>query len=161
MCVPGMIIMWGGTASNIPLGWLLCDGSLVDVSQYSDLYSAVGNNFGETASSTQFYLPDLRGRFIRGVDDGAGRDPDVTSRTDMQNSAVLSQTVGSIQSYAFQNHVHSYTQFPYAQSNNDPIAGGSYWESGTANTGAADSTQYNVSTETRPLNAYAYFIIKY
>jgi microcystin-dependent protein len=161
MCSPGMIMMWGGTASNIPLGWLLCDGSLVDVSQYSDLYSAIGNNFGETASSSQFYLPDLRGRFIRGVDDGAGRDPDVASRTDMKNPAVLSATVASVQSYAFQNHVHPYTMFPFEEDKSNPIADGSYWIQGTTNTGEVDSTQYNVSSETRPLNAYAYFFIKY
>lgn len=158
MCSTGMIMMWGGTQNNIPLGWLSCDGSLVDVSQYSDLYAVIGNNFGEINSQTQFYLPDLRGRFIRGVDDGAGRDPDVATRTDMQNPAILSQTVGSIQSFAFQNHVHPYTVFPYASGT---IASGRYWEAGPANTGEADAATYNVSTETRPLNAYVYFIIKY
>ena len=51
--------------SNIPDGWLLCDGSSLNISQYSDLFSAIGYVFGGSGSS--FNLPDLRERFIRGA----------------------------------------------------------------------------------------------
>jgi len=56
-----------------PDGWLICDGRLLDRSQYSDLFNAIGTQFG-TTSSTNFNLPDLRGEFVRGWDNGRGVD---------------------------------------------------------------------------------------
>ncbi|OAS19593.1 hypothetical protein A5481_24590 [Methylobacterium platani] len=106
----------------------------------------------------QFYLPDLRGRFVRGVDDNAGRDPDVKARTDMQNRDIKSATVGSVQSHAFQNHDHEYTVFPATGGN---IASGTYWAQGPALTQQVDGSKYNVSTETRPTNVALHFIIAY
>jgi microcystin-dependent protein len=155
--------MWGGTLANIPTGWLHCDGSKVSQATYQELFNAIGDNFGVNPSQGFFYLPDLRGRFIRGVDSGAGRDPDVNSRTDMQNNALETSAVGSVQSFALQDHVHSYQQFPVPASGNG-IAGGSYWAYGTSYSGTASPTasqaSVSVSTETRPTNAYLYFIIK-
>lgn len=158
MSIPGTIMMWGGSLTNIPAGWLHCDGTLLSQSVYSNLFRAIQFNFGANPPQGQFYLPDLRGRFIRGVDDGAGRDPDENTRTDMQTPTILSSGVGSIQSHAFQNHVHAYNSFPNGEGN---IASGRYWQNGTQNTALADAKVYQTSTETRPLNAYLYFIINY
>lgn len=162
ICPPGTIVMWGGTLTNIPTGWLHCDGSLVSQEDYQELWNAVGTNFGANPTVGWFYLPDLRGRFIRGVDDTTGRDPDLSSRTDMQTNGLSSTTVGSIQSHAFQDHTHTYQIFP-VNANGNGIAGGSYWAYGTANTGTASASGPNIqtSTETRPTNAYLFFIIKY
>jgi microcystin-dependent protein len=156
MCNPGTIVMWGGTINDIPTGWLYCDGSSVSQTTFPELFSAIGNNFGVNPPKGSFYLPDLRGRFIRGVDDGSGRDPDVNSRTDMQNPNLDSSTVGSVQSHALQDHTHSYTTFPFTSGN---IASGEVWAQGPANTGPVEPPA-QVSTETRPINAYLYFIIK-
>ena len=163
MCNPGTVVMWGGTLANIPAGWLHCDGSKVSQATYPALFNAIGDNFGVNPPQGFFYLPDLRGRFIRGVDGGAGRDPDINSRTDMQNPSLETSGVGSVQAFALQDHVHSYQIFPVPASGNG-IAGGSYWAYGQTNTGtasaAAPQTSVNVSTETRPTNVYLYFIIK-
>ena len=59
----GGIILW--TQSSIPSGFLLADGSLVNKVTYSALFSALGNTYG-TATSTQFYLPDLKDKFVIG-----------------------------------------------------------------------------------------------
>ena len=59
----GGIILW--TQSTIPSGFLLADGSLVNKVTYSALFSALGNTYG-TATSTQFYLPDLKDKFVIG-----------------------------------------------------------------------------------------------
>lgn len=59
----GGIIMW--TASSLPDGWLLADGSLVNKTDYSTLFGILGNSFG-TATSTQFYLPNLTDKFVIG-----------------------------------------------------------------------------------------------
>ena len=59
----GGVIIWTQTA--LPSGFLLADGSLVNKVDYPALFSALGNNFG-TATSTQFYLPNLADKFVIG-----------------------------------------------------------------------------------------------
>ena len=49
---------------QVPDGWLFCDGSQVSKIVYSDLFTAIGDTFGEVGGN--FVLPDLRGEFIRG-----------------------------------------------------------------------------------------------
>ncbi|WP_454833231.1 phage tail protein [Pseudomonas veronii] len=62
--------------NNIPSdGWLKCNGALLLRSSYQLLFSVIGtthNVGGET--NLQFRLPDYRGEFIRGFDDGRGID---------------------------------------------------------------------------------------
>ena len=60
--------------STAPSGWLDCDGSAVSRTTYSNLFSAIGTTFGTGDGSTTFNVPDLRGEFIRGWDDGRGVD---------------------------------------------------------------------------------------
>ena len=68
-------------ASSAPSGWLICDGSAISRTTYSDLYSIVGTTWGSGDGSTTFAIPDLRGEFLRGVDNGQGNDSDAASRT--------------------------------------------------------------------------------
>jgi microcystin-dependent protein len=42
--------------------------------------AAIGNAFGAGDGSSSFHLPDLRGRFLRGVDGSANVDPDKAPR---------------------------------------------------------------------------------
>jgi microcystin-dependent protein len=44
-----------------PRGWLPCDGRLLPISQNSALFSLMGTTYGGNGT-TQFALPDLRGR---------------------------------------------------------------------------------------------------
>jgi hypothetical protein len=55
----GTIVMYGGMA--VPSGWLICDGSEISRSTFSDLFSAIGTTFGLGNNSTTFNLPDMRG----------------------------------------------------------------------------------------------------
>jgi microcystin-dependent protein len=48
-----------------PVDWQTCQGQSLQVSQYSALYSLLGNTFGGNGS-TSFNLPDLQGRTIVG-----------------------------------------------------------------------------------------------
>ena len=59
-------------ANNVPLGYLKCDGTLVPKTTYSRLFNVIGYTYG--GSGNLFKLPDLRGEFIRGFDDGRGVD---------------------------------------------------------------------------------------
>ena len=52
-----------------PFGYLICEGQLVSKTLYPELYAICGDTFG-TSTSTQFYLPDLRGQTIAGYKQG-------------------------------------------------------------------------------------------
>lgn len=63
----GVIAPYAGATP--PSGWLLCDGSAVSRTFFSELFTAIGTTFGAGDGSSTFNLPDLRGRV------SAGRDP--------------------------------------------------------------------------------------
>lgn len=81
--------------STPPIGWLKANGAAVNRSTYSDLFAAIGTTFGAGDGTTTFNLPDLRGEFIRGWDDGRGVDS--------------GRSFGSFQGHEFQSHTHTYT----------------------------------------------------
>lgn len=55
----GEIRMFGGNFA--PVGWALCQGQLMSISQYAALFSILGTTYGGDGIST-FGLPDLQGR---------------------------------------------------------------------------------------------------
>jgi microcystin-dependent protein len=61
-----------------PVGWALCDGRSLSISQYPTLYSLIGTTYGGDGQTT-FMLPDLRGRSavhvgtVGGVPHGLGQ----------------------------------------------------------------------------------------
>jgi microcystin-dependent protein len=57
-----------------PAGWLRANGAAVSRTAYADLFSRIGTTHGAGDGSTTFSLPDLRGEFIRGWDNGRGVD---------------------------------------------------------------------------------------
>ena len=58
-----------------PAGWLKCNGAAVSRTAYASLFAAIGTRHGIGDGSTTFNLPDARGEFLRGLDDGRGVDP--------------------------------------------------------------------------------------
>ena len=57
-----------------PDGFLKANGAAVSRTTFSALFNAIGTTFGAGDGSTTFNLPDLRGEFPRGWDDGRGVD---------------------------------------------------------------------------------------
>ena len=57
-----------------PSGWLKANGAAVSRTTYAALFSAIGTTFGAGDGSSTFNLPDLRGEFVRGLDDGRNVD---------------------------------------------------------------------------------------
>jgi microcystin-dependent protein len=51
---------------------MLCDGSAISRSLYPDLFALIGTTWGAGDGSTTFNLPDMRGRFVLGMGQGAG-----------------------------------------------------------------------------------------
>lgn len=61
--------------TTVPQGYLTCNGAAVGRNTYPALFNAIGTTYGAGNGSTTFNLPDLRGEFIRGWDNGRGIDP--------------------------------------------------------------------------------------
>lgn len=56
--------------STAPSKWLICDGSAVSRTTYSDLFAVIGTTYGTGDGSTTFNLPDMKGRTPIGVSSG-------------------------------------------------------------------------------------------
>src|SRR5205823_10690468 len=80
-----------------PPGWLLCDGADVSRQTFSALFSALGTNHGGGDGQTTFNLPDYRGNFLRGVDDGAGRDKYAATRHAPNIGGASGDTAGAVE----------------------------------------------------------------
>ncbi len=68
----GMVVHFA--RSTAPTGWLKANGATVNRTTYAALFASIGTTFGSGDGSTTFNVPDLRGEFIRGWDDGRGVD---------------------------------------------------------------------------------------
>lgn len=71
--------MWA--KSTLPTDWLECNGQTVNQSLYPSLFALMSS------------VPDLRGSFIRGLDNGKGYDS--------------GRILGSYQADTFQSHTHT------------------------------------------------------
>jgi microcystin-dependent protein len=54
-----------------PVGWALCNGQTMSISQYSALFALLGTTYGGNGQTT-FNLPDLQGRVAIHAGSGAG-----------------------------------------------------------------------------------------
>ncbi|WP_224826296.1 phage tail protein [Cognatishimia sp. MH4019] len=79
-------------ASVPPLGWIKANGAELARDTYPELFAIIGTSFGVGDGATTFNLPDLRGEFLRGWDDGRGVDS--------------GRVFGSSQQDAMQDHNH-------------------------------------------------------
>lgn len=65
------------SSDYIPTGYLLCNGSAVNRQNYSLLFAKIGTTYGEGDGTNTFNLPDLRGKFVRGL----GGNSDLLGKT--------------------------------------------------------------------------------
>lgn len=125
---------------TVPGGHLECDGSAISRTTYAGLFADIGTLYGVGDGSTTFEIPDLRGEFIRGWDNGKGTDP--------------ARAIASNQADAFESHGHLWgtnTAVTVTAGAGGPgIGNGDTWN--TSATGG---------TETRPVNVAMMFCIKY
>jgi len=149
----GSIWAWAGPVSTIPTGALLCNGASLSRTAYAALFAVIGTTYGYVGTST-FNLPDLRGEFLRGLDNGRNVDS--------------KRTLGSVQGDAFQGHGHA-VQVHVGVSTN---AAGNRYGGGTSYTSivknsnliAQEANEYQygtqrVAAETRPRNVAVNYII--
>ena len=81
--------------TTAPAGYLKCNGAAISRTTYADLFAIIGTTWGAGDGSTTFNVPDLRGEFVRGWDDGKGTDN--------------GRTFASSQSDANKQHSHTAT----------------------------------------------------
>ncbi|EFB9234531.1 tail fiber protein [Escherichia coli] len=132
----GVPVPW--PSATPPTGWLKCNGAAFSAEEYPELAKAYPTN----------KLPDLRGEFIRGWDDGRGAD----------NGRVLLST----QDDAFKSHSHNFDR-SWGLKNFDPTAG---FDVVTADVSGEIVNQPTRSTvavggsETRPRNVAFNYIVR-
>lgn len=151
--INAMIGMIGAFAAAPGGGWLACDGSAVSRTTYSALFAIISDDYGDGDGSTTFNLPDLRGEFLRGVDSGAGNDPDAASRTD-RGDGTTGDNVGTKQDGEVGPHRHGTDVQGVNESNWD----GANSRGGNQVSGRARTTE-NTGSETRPRNVGVLFYI--
>lgn len=154
----GTVISFAGATA--PTGYLVCDGQEVSKASYPELYAAIGDLWGTPQSGTNFKLPDLRGQFLRGQDDGAGVDPDVAGRTDIDGN-IVGDVIGSYQEDMYENHTHTINYQPtrsYGWNSGDHVMTNNDWQFGQF---AQKGTNGAGGSETRSKNAYVLYVIKY
>lgn len=153
----GTIVAYGG--KDAPTGWIICDGSAISREKYYELYEAIGEVFGNGDKTTTFNVPDLRGRFLRGVDNmgrgDAARDPDSATRTAMNDGGNTGDAVGSVQTDEVGPHTHKYSEM---HDERRLTYSGSKHFSVFEELKSGD-TDKNTGSETRPINAYVTYII--
>ena len=116
--------------------------------------------FSTGDGSTTFRVPDLRGIFVRGIDDGANID--------------AGRTIGSEQLDALQNITGTFSSVFYSNTGCNNTLGGAFsgTPNGAMNGGGSMTTNYDAvvfdaskvartSTETRPINIALLACIKY
>jgi microcystin-dependent protein len=150
----GSIIMYGGAAT--PAGYLSCDGSAVNRITYAALFTAIGVAWGNGDGATTFNLPDLRGRFPRGVAGVSGNDPDAALRTASNSGGNTGNNVGSLQTDTLMSHYHDVGAFTGAGGTHIALV-----VTGTNATHAVLGTENAGGNETRPKNVYVSYIIRY
>jgi hypothetical protein len=165
LCPAGTIVAYAGTTA--PQGWLMCDGNLVNRSDYPNLFNVIGTSFGYTVTSnSDFRVPDFRGRFLRGRDAGTGRDPDRGGRFASNNGGASGDAVGSLQGDELRSHSHNYWDIYYSEAGGSvslpfPFKGSSGSDNDNGGWQIYRTSDPAGGNETRPVNVSVNYIIKF
>ena len=108
----GTVVSFAG--STAPSGWLLCDGSAISRSTYSDLFVIIGTTYGSGNGSTTFNIPDLRGRAVFGLDNMGGTASNrLTTAGGLSSNNSLGATAGNqsitLTTSNLPSHSHTFT----------------------------------------------------
>ena len=153
----GTIVAFAGEAC--PNGWLLCAGAALESSDYPSLFASIGTAWGDASDDsdpdTDFRLPDCRGKFLRAVSASSGMDSDADTRVALNIGGNSGNAVGSYQEDQFKNHDHSY------KIENGRVSHADGGNKGADNNEGDNTVGITGGSETRPVNVFVNYIIKY
>lgn len=142
----GTVIAYMGNTA--PDGYLACDGKTFSATQYPELRALLGTTIA----------PDLRGEFLRGVDNGRGMDPDKRTAVNVGQMDALQNITGQL----------------YANVHTQPVSGAFFTVATAAGhsfstivqnarvyIGFDASRVARTATETRPHNISVLYCIKH
>jgi microcystin-dependent protein len=152
----GAVVAFGVDRHNVPSGWLICDGHEEPKAEYPLLAQMLG----VPSDATSFHVPDLKGRFLRGLDETGRIDPDGADRT-----------VRSLQADSYKQHRHSIIDNEFGgqamwadgrivQSTTAGFHNAITGSHGDVNATTGDATGEGIGVETRPKNIAVYFMIR-
>ena len=127
-----IIPFWGNTA---PVGYLPCNGQTVNSGTFPDLVTFLGGGSSQA-------LPDLRGEFLRGWDNGRGVD--------------IGRAIKTFQADDFKSHTHTLN----SNTTINTVGGGFLWGGGANGISNNGPTAATGGTETRPRNIAVLYCMK-
>lgn len=150
---------------EVPNGWLLCDGATYKRKDYPQLFKAIGDKWGKD-SDTTFKVPDFRGMFLRGFDDGRGLDADRLFANEQQDSIKSHTHICTIEEAG--EHTHNFQYAGVGWNANDIGRRNPYYHyetmTGTTQTAGVHTHKVTLSStgeaETRPVNTTVVYAIK-
>ena len=171
----GSVMPFAG--DKVPDGWLLCDGSEVNISDYPALFDVIRMAWGGDGT-TKFRVPDMRGMFLRGVSGTSTKtyvgdpnntthqvDPNRANRMALNTGGNTGNSVGSFEGDAIRNIMGNISAIDSdlvlfrLDSNRGHIPSGSLWGFNSYYFDA--SRVVPTGSDNRPQNVYVHYIIKY
>jgi hypothetical protein len=157
----GSIIALAGLAPNddvltreLKENYVFCDGSILGADRFPELYRVIGTTYGEAGETTPvlFLLPDLRGMFLRGLDDGTNRDS--------------GRVIGTYQGSANLRHNHARTDNGFKTISQEPSGDGHVDYHSSVRHGKdldywSQNTGFEGAHEARPINSAVKYFIKF
>jgi microcystin-dependent protein len=130
------IMIFGGNFA--PKGWAFCNGQILSINQNQALFSLLGTTYGGNGT-TNFALPDLRGRVPMHMGQGPGL-----------SNYVLGQSAGTETNTILVSNMpaHNHTLNAVTNAGDTSVPTGAF----LGNTGALDK-EYKSTGTTTPMNA--------
>ena len=94
-----------------PLGWALCNGQILPISQYTALFSLLGTYYGGNGTSN-FALPNLQGTAPMNQGNGAGLTPRTIGETGGEKAVTLLASQMPAHTHAARNAAASNADTP-------------------------------------------------
>ena len=104
----GAIFMFAGNFA--PRGYQICQGQLLPISSYAALFAILGTTYGGNGTSN-FGLPDLRGRFPLGQGNGPGLPTNVLGESSGNYQVTVLYNNMPLHNHALNASTHRHSEF--------------------------------------------------